>query len=70
MDKKNQDLVEEGLENEKKSGNNFSALHISKNLTKLERLKRELMKKDIEIERLKKDTKRKEFVTTKGHNTK
>ncbi len=36
------------------SGNVFSALHNSKKLSEVERLKLELMKKEIEIERLKK----------------
>ncbi len=36
------------------SGNIFSALHTSKKLSEVERLKLELMKKEIEIERLKK----------------
>ena len=36
------------------SGNIFSALHASKKLSEVERLKLELMKKEIEIERLKK----------------
>jgi len=36
------------------SGNIFAALHASKKLTEVERLKLELMKKEIEIERLKK----------------
>ncbi len=35
-------------------GNRFAALHTSKHLTEVQRLKLELLKKDVEIERLKK----------------
>ena len=35
-------------------GNPFAALHTSKHLTEVQRLKLELLKKDVEIERLKK----------------
>jgi len=44
----------EGLINQKKTGNKYAALHSSKKLSEVDRLKLELMKKDIEIERLKK----------------
>ncbi|WP_181950057.1 helix-turn-helix domain-containing protein [Erysipelothrix piscisicarius] len=43
----------EGLKNKKKTGNHFSALHTSKSLTELERLQLEILKRDIEIARLK-----------------
>lgn len=36
------------------TGNRFAALHSSKNLSEVDRLKLELLKKEIEIERLKK----------------
>ena len=60
----------EGLINKKKPGNKYSALHTSKKISEVERLKLELMKKDIEIERLKKgyyvkgDGSIKEYITT------
>lgn len=44
----------EALENKKKTGNKVAALHTSKNLTELERLKLENLKLRIENERLKK----------------
>lgn len=44
----------EGLENKKKTGNAFAALHTSKSLTNEERLELENMKLKIENERLKK----------------
>lgn len=65
-----------GLENKKKSGNKFAALSVSKNLSEVERLRLELMKKDIEIARLKKGYRvkgagaAKGFVTTNDVNTK
>ncbi len=43
-----------GLENKRKPGNPIAALHTSKKLSENERLKLEIMKRDIEIERLKK----------------
>ena len=43
----------EALENKKKTGNKVAALHTSKNLTELERLKLENLKLRIENERLK-----------------
>jgi transposase-like protein len=67
---------ENGLENKKKTGNPFSALHTSKSLNELERLRLLVAKQEIEIERLKKgyivkgDGANKEFVITKGVNTK
>jgi len=67
---------EEGLENKKKTGNKYAALHTSKKISELERLKLELMKKDIEIERLKKGYlvegvgAEKEYVTIKDVNMK
>lgn len=45
---------EDGLINQKKTGNHFAALHLSKSLTEIERLELEILKRDIEIERLKK----------------
>lgn len=73
---KYQENGEEGLENKKKTGNKFSALHTSKKISEVERLKLELMKKDIEIERLKKGYRvegagaEKEYVTIKDVNMK
>lgn len=66
---------EEGLKNKKKTGNKYAALHTSKKISEVERLKLELMKKDIEIERLKKgytvkgDGVEKEYVTINDANT-
>lgn len=54
----------------------FSALHNSKSLTEVDRLKLELLKRDVEIERLKKGYQvkgvgaNKEFVTLKGKSFK
>lgn len=65
-----------GLKSKKKTGNCFSALHTSKSLSEVERLRLMVAKQEIEIERLKKgylvkgDGSRKEFVTTKDVNTK
>jgi transposase len=67
---------EDGLENMKKVGNSFAALHTSKSLSELERLRLTVEKQEIEIERLKKgyvvkgDGANKEFVTTKEMNMK
>lgn len=67
---------EDGLENIKKVGNSFAALHTSKSLSELERLRLTVEKQEIEIERLKKgyvvkgDGANKEFVTTKEMNMK
>ncbi len=67
---------EHGLKNKKKTGNHFSALHNSKTLSEVERLRLMVAKQEIEIERLKKgylvkgDGSRKEFVTTSDVNTK
>ncbi|AYV35365.1 helix-turn-helix domain-containing protein [Erysipelothrix rhusiopathiae] len=66
----------EGLKNKKKTGNHFSALHTSKSLTEIERLQLEILKRDIEIARLKKGYQvkgvgvNKEFVTLKDKNSK
>jgi transposase len=70
------DKGEDGLENKKKPGNSFSALHTSKSLSELERLRLIVVKQEIEIERLKKgylvkgDGSNKVFVTTSDANTK
>lgn len=67
---------EHGLVNKKKKGNLFSALHTSKSLTEVDRLKLELLKRDVEIERLKKGYQvkgvgaNKEFVTLKDKSFK
>jgi transposase-like protein len=67
---------ESALENQKKAGNHFSALHTSKNLSEVDRLKLIIMKQEIEIERLKKgyqvkgDGASKEFVILSGANLK
>lgn len=64
------------LENQKKTGNHFAALHTSKNLSEVDRLKLIIMKQEIEIERLKKgyqvkgDGASKEFVISSGANLK
>ncbi|MDE8214750.1 ArsR family transcriptional regulator, partial [Erysipelothrix rhusiopathiae] len=66
----------EGLKNKKKTGNHFSALHTSKSLTEIERLQLEILKRDIEIARLKKGYQvkgvgvNKAFVTLKDKNPK
>lgn len=66
----------EGLKETKKTGNKYAALHTSKKLSEIERLKLELMKKDIEIERLKKgylvkgDGQQKRYITTSKENFK
>ena len=65
---------ETGLENKKRTGNPFSALHTSKSLSEVERLRLIVAKQEIEIERLKKgylvkgDGANKEFVTTSDVN--
>lgn len=70
------DKGERGLENQKKTGNHFSAIHTSKSISELDRLKLIVMKQEIEIERLKKgyqvkgDGSSKEFVITSGANLK
>lgn len=67
---------EDGLEKMKKVGNSFAALHTSKSLSEIERLRLIVEKQEIEIERLKKgyivkgDGVNKEFVTTKEMNMK
>ena len=66
----------EGLINQKKTGNRYVALYTSKNLSEIEKLKLELMKKDIEIERLKKgyivkgDGQQKKYITISKENFK
>lgn len=66
---------EKGLEPQKR-GNPFAALHTSKNLSELERLRLENAKQRVEIERLKKGYTvkgvgaEKEFVTSFDLNTK
>ena len=45
---------ESGLEPKKRPGNKFAALHLSKNLSELERLRLLVAKQEIEIARLKK----------------
>ena len=58
------------------SGNPYSALHVKKNLTEIERLRLELAKKEVECERLKKGYsvkgvgRRKEYVTISKKNSK
>jgi transposase-like protein len=60
----------------KRTGNRFSALHTSKSLSEVDRLRLIVAKQEIEIERLKKgylvkgDGTRKEFVTTNDVNMK
>lgn len=67
---------EDSLENKRKTGNQFSALHTSKSMSELERLRLMVAKQEIEIERLKKGYivkgagANKEFVTTKDASTK
>ena len=67
---------EDALENKKKTGNKFSALHTSKSLSVEERQRLIIEKQQIEIERLKKGyivkgvAAGKEFVTLKDLNTK
>jgi transposase len=70
------DEGEDSLENKRKTGNQFAALHTSKSLSELERLRLTVAKQEIEIERLKKGYivkgagANKEFVTTKDASTK
>ena len=58
------------------SGNPYSALYLKKNLTEVERLRLELVKKEVECERLKKGYsvkgvgRRKEYVTINKKNSK
>lgn len=67
---------EDGLESKKKTGNHYSALHTSKSLNEVERLRLIVQKQQIEIERLKKgyfvkeDGANKAFVITKDVNMK
>jgi transposase len=49
-----EELGEDGLQPKKRTGNPYSALHTSKSLTELERLRLLVIKQEIEIERLKK----------------
>ena len=66
----------EGLQNKKKTGNQFAALSNSKSLSGEERLRLIVAKQEVEIERLKKGYLvkgvgvKKEFVTTKDVNMK
>jgi len=70
------DEGEDGLENKKKTGNQFAALYTSKSLSEVDRLRLIVAKQEIEIERLKKGYlvkgagANKEFVTTKDASTK
>ncbi len=70
------DQGEEGLEPKTRRGNPFAALHTSKNLRELDRLRLENAKQKIEIERLKKGYMvkgagaEKEFITSFDPNTK
>ena len=65
-----------GLEPKKRSGNKFAALHRSKNLSELERLRLLVAKQEIEIARLKKGYwvegvgANREYVTGQDVNTK
>jgi transposase-like protein len=65
-----------GLEPKKRPGNKFAALHRSKNLSELERLRLLVAKQEVEIARLKKGYwvegagANKEYVTGKDANTK
>ena len=74
--KKYLEFGEAGLENKKKPGNPLNKYSNKKFLTETEKLKLEIMKKDIEIARLKKGYvvkgvgQEKEFVTTFNRNTK
>lgn len=67
---------EAGLEPKARRGNPFAALHISKNLSELDRLRLENAKQKVEIERLKKGYMvkgagaEKEFVTSFDPNMK
>lgn len=67
---------ESALENQRKTGNHFSALHTSKSLSEIDRLKLIIMKQEIQIERLKKgyqvkgDGASKEFVISNDTNSK
>ena len=67
---------EVGLEPKKRPGNKFAALHRSKNLSELERLRLLVAKQEIEIARLKKGYwvegagANKEYVTGQDVNTK
>ena len=56
------DNGEDKLKSKGHPGNTFAAIHKSKNLTEIEKLKLTVAKQEVEIERLKKDTKRKELV--------
>ena len=74
--RKYQDGGPDALENKRKTGNVFAALHTSKSLSEVERLRLTVLKQEIEIERLKKGYivkgvgAEKEFVTSKDANTK
>ena len=66
----------DALENKRKTGNMFAALHTSKTLSEVERLRLTVLKQEIEIERLKKGYivkgvgAEKEYVSTNDVNTK
>ena len=74
--KKYQELGAQGLENRKKTGNPYAALHISKSPGKLERLELTVAKQRVEIARLKNGCQvkgggqHKVFVTLSGASTK
>lgn len=65
-----------GLENRRRPGNPYAALHTSKSLSKLERLRLTVAKHEVEIARLKKGYNEKgcgankEYVTTSGASIK
>ena len=67
---------EQGLEPKARTGNHFAALHRSKGLTEVERLRLIVAKQEVEISRLKKGYwvegvgANKEYVTGSGKNTK
>ncbi|WP_074025757.1 transposase [Christensenella timonensis] len=67
---------EKGLENKRPSGNRFSALHTSKSLSEVEKLRLVVAKQKVEIARLKNGYRvegsgaNKEFVTLSGVNIK
>ena len=74
--RKYQEEGPDALENKRKKGNMFAALHTSKSLSEVERLRLTVLKQEIEIERLKKGYivkgvgAEKEYVSTNNVNTK
>lgn len=74
--KRYQEQGEKGLENKRKPGNPYAALHTSKSLSKLERLELTVAKQEVEIARLKNGyqvrggAQSKVFVTLSGASTK